>query len=119
MRESKHRWWLIPVLALTFFACETPTATLVSGVQGRVFANAGPGFFEYQATCTIIVSNNAGRALGEFPTDTLGAFRIPLSPGVYYLDVKESPDTAQSGPYKVPIWGYAEAQAYMYNSMIL
>lgn len=119
MRESKHRWWLVAVLALAFYACETPTASPVSGVQGRVYANAGPGYFEYHAMCTIIVSNSSGGALGEFPTDTLGVFRIPLSPGIYYLDVKESPDTARSGPFKVPTWGYAEAQAYMCNSMIL
>jgi hypothetical protein len=119
VRMISYRFLLILVLALALFACESPTASVVSGVQGQVYANAGPGYYEYRAKCTIIVSSTSAHVVGEFPTDTLGAFRISLPVGRYVLDVKESPDKAPSGPYDVRFWGYAEAKAYMYNSMIL
>jgi hypothetical protein len=119
MRPDLRLAVLVILLAFGTASCESPSGPLVSGLQGRVYANAGPGWHDYLYPCTIVVSTDARRRIGEFPTDSAGTFRIPLPFGSYLLDVKESPDSATSGPYRVSTFSYVEARAYVYNSMIL
>lgn len=99
--------------------CNHPTENKESGLQGRVYANAGPGFFEYDRQCTVMVSKIGIAFTMEIATDSLGSFRIQLEPGSYVLDVKESPDIYTSGPYTVPSGSFIDAKAYYYNAMVL
>ena len=104
---------------LVLWGCENPGESTKSGLNGRVFANAGPGFFEYHAVCTVRALKSDGTLAAEIASDTAGTFVIPLAPGDYTLEVTESPDKYTSGPFQVKPGEFATAQAYYYNSMIV
>lgn len=118
-KAKKYRISVFLSFTLIFFACEEPIRTTSAGLQGRIYANAGPGWFEYRTVGTIIVSDTNQVKILEQETDSLGTFRIPLDPGIYLLDVKESPDNYQSGPYKVTAGIFVEAKAYYYDARIV
>lgn len=118
-KVSKYSTCLFSILVAILFACEEPTKDTVSGLQGRIYANAGPGFVEFTSVGTIIVSDTNQVKVTEHQTDTLGIFRVILPAGTYVLDVKESPDKYQSGPYKVTRSTFVEAKAYYYDARML
>lgn len=115
----KTHIFVVILAAGYILGCDHPTENKESGLQGRVYTNAGPGFFEYPHQCTVIVSKIGIAFTMEIATDSLGTFRIQLEPGSYVLDVKESPDKYSSGPYSVTSGVYIDTKAYYYNAMIL
>jgi len=120
--DSEMRLFLPVLLSACLLAmsgCDNSTESTRSGLAGRIYANAGPGFFEYHAVCTVRAFRPDGSLAAEVPSDTSGAFAIPLAPDSYTLEVRESPDPYPSGPFQVKPGEFATAQAYYYNSMIV
>lgn len=91
-----------------------------SGVEGQLYANAGPGFHSVRTVATIVVlRSDTSTHVTEVKSDTNGTFKISLTPGNYILYVKESHDRCYSGPFEVVVGSYTESKAYLYDSRIV
>ncbi len=91
-----------------------------TGIEGQIYANAGPGFYIYTGVATVVVlENDSTTKVTEVKSDSTGYFKIDLSPGKYLLYVKESHDIYYSGPYEVMEGNYTESKAYLYDARIL
>lgn len=91
-----------------------------SGLEGQLYANAGPGFHPAMLIATIVVlKSDSTTEVTEVKSDSSGEFKINLAPGNYVLYVKESHDIYYSGPYKVVKGSYTESIAYLYDARIV
>lgn len=113
------------VLFLVVIGCQKPTeppglTQPDSGLEGQLYANAGPGFHSVMTVATVVVLNSdTTTEVTEVKSDGAGTFKIPLKPGEYFLYVKESRDTYLSGPFQVQTGSYGQAKAYLYDSRIV
>ena len=97
-----------------------PTA----GMQGQVYSIATPGPTPegwtpppLEMISTIIVLDSNHKFLFEFLTDNKGRFTIELQPGTYYLRVKESRISSETGPYVVRARELTPVRAHYDNGM--
>ena len=116
--------FIVLTIALAITGCNKTTDVLNttqpdSGIEGQLYANAGPGFHLEKTIATIVaLKNDTTTHVSEAKSDTNGVFRINLEPGKYMLYVKESHDIYYSGPFEVAAGNYTQAKAYLYDSRI-
>lgn len=122
MKNTIHFLFIITLLT---FGCERsisviPEAQSNSGLEGQVYANAGPGFHPIAMKVTIVVlKNDSTSEVTEAKSDSNGVYKISLDPGNYILYVKESHDIYYSGPFEVTEGSYTESMAYLYDARIV
>jgi len=115
-------------LACLITGCETGTDYDVyynpSVIQGQVLNYSHPGPIPEGWTpppmiekCTVVVLNEQKNIIAESPAHRLGMFKIELSPGRYYLRVKESLALAETGPYDLTAGQTLTAEVHYDNGM--
>lgn len=101
-------------------ACQlltSKTHNFNTGIEDRVYSIGSPaepaGWTPppLKQVSTIIVENPNGNKVKTALTNNLGKYRILLSPGMYYLEVKESFDQAKTGPFTVKEGSITETEA--------
>ena len=113
------------ILLFVLAACKkaqepTQPGNTTSGLTGQIYANAGPGFFPVDTIATVVVlASDSSTVVAEVHSDSAGTFLIHVTPGIYYLSVRESHDPYVSGPFEVLSDAFTEARAYLYNSEIV
>ncbi len=116
---------LILTLVSIIVGCKKSTGGITetqpnSGLEGQVYANAGPGFHPVMTIATIVVlRSDSATEVTEVKSDSSGKFKISLAPGNYVLYVKESHELYYSGPYEVVKGSYIESKAYLYDARIV
>ena len=120
------KFFQVLLLPLMIIGCKD-TGSLpaqLSGIEGQVYSLAYPGTVPIgwvppplEMTCTIIIMDSTTKDLRELPTDLRGKFWIPLDPGTYYLHVKESTISAESGPLVVKPGEVLDVKAYYDNGV--
>jgi hypothetical protein len=97
------------------------SVTAASGLAGQVYAIGGPAISipppPYEKASTIVVLDSTSGPVNEFATNDKGKFQISLSPGKYYLRVKESFVPTTTGPFAV-IEGQVDSAFAYYNNGI-
>lgn len=92
-----------------------------SGLSGQVYAIGGPATTvpppAYLKQSTIIVLDSTFAPFNEFATNDRGQFKIILSPGEYYLLVKESLIPGRTGPFAAVEGRIDTAFAYYDNGL--
>lgn len=93
-------------------------------LQGQVYNLSHPGPIPigwvpppYEAVCTVIAEDIQQNIRLEVNTDSYGIFQIKVSPGTYYLRVKESRLSSVTGPYHAQNGETLEVKAYFDNGM--
>jgi hypothetical protein len=93
-------------------------------LQGQVYNLSHPGPIPigwippaYETVCTVIAQDVNQRIIVESETNRHGKFYIILKEGVYYLRVKESNLSSETGPFNVRKGEVLEAKAYFDNGM--
>ena len=122
-----HRSLVCCVLVLSIFAgCRDTGVSIAldSGIDGQVYSIGSPGPIPVgwippplETVSSIVVLDAAHRQMKEFATDGKGHFRTSLSPGTYFLRVKESLIPAETGPFDVTAGKVLSVAAYYDNGM--
>lgn len=100
---------LFVVLSILNFSCSENQSSYdvdQTGFIGQVNAinTGGPAILggrEYNDTCTIELLDISLQPLSEFNSDSLGKFKILVTPGTYYLRVLSPKLSDASGPLTV------------------
>ncbi len=71
----------------------------------------------FEHVCTIIVTDSTQHPVRELKTDPKGRFRASLSPGKYFLTVKESFIPKAAGPVEVRKGRMTHADAHFDNGI--
>ncbi|MCX6174081.1 MAG: carboxypeptidase-like regulatory domain-containing protein [Ignavibacteriales bacterium] len=102
----------------------TPPLQYPNVLQGQVYNLSHPGPIPidwipppYEAVCTVIAQDITQGISLEVKTDNRGIFRIMAPPGNYYLRVKESYMSSETGPYQLKDGQILEVKAYYDNGM--
>ncbi|MCX6134536.1 MAG: carboxypeptidase-like regulatory domain-containing protein [Ignavibacteriales bacterium] len=95
-----------------------------SGIEGQVFLISKPGPIPIgwippplEQVNTIQVLDAQRKIVREAATSDKGKFIIPVQPGTYYLRVKESPITAETGPFVIAAGRYLIVEAHYDSGM--
>ena len=113
------------IAVILIAGCKKSTDTIIqsqsnSGIEGQLYANAGPGFHIVATVATVVVlKSDSTTQVTEVKSDSTGYYKIDLNPGKYVLYVKESHDIYYSGPYEVENGSYTESKAYLYDARII
>jgi hypothetical protein len=116
----------VALFVVTANACHDLGTTLspTSGIQGQVYSIATPGPTPInwvppplEQVSTILVLSSNREVIVQALTDSKGRFTIPLSPGTYFLRIKESMIPSETGPYVVGIGEIIPVRANYDNGM--
>lgn len=116
---------LLCFFGILVFGCQqaTPPKT-ETGIEGQIYEIGGPAFDEggtpppLQEVRTIVVSDSNRVTLQEFTTDSLGAFRIALQAGTYFLLVKDTTFLqGQNGPFVIQAGHVSSVNLYHDNGI--
>lgn len=111
----------IIIVFMAVAACGNITGTTPppgTGIRGRVYRIDAPAIPAgwtpppFEQLSTIIVENSNGDTVKTAKTDSLGKYEIQLSPGSYFLIVKESLAHDKTGPFTVRSGSMTESKAY-------
>ncbi len=122
---------IFPVLCLIFFICcsdpfslPTPPLQYPNVLHGQVYNLSHPGPIPvdwipppYEAVSTVIAHDIQQGISLEVKSDGRGQFLIMAPPGNYYLRVKESYLSSETGPYQLKEGETIEVKAYFDNGM--
>lgn len=93
-------------------------------LEGQVLLVSTPGPIPvgwvpppYETACTILILNETKTIVKESATDSKGKFSIAVSPGTYYVRVKESRVPAETGPFVLVTGQTAKVEAHFDNGM--
>jgi len=102
----------------------TPPLLFPTVLYGQVYNLSHPGPIPigwipppYEAVCTVIAEDIQQNIRLEVDTDSHGKFQIMAPLGTYYLRVKESPLSSETGPYSLREGQMLEVKAYYDNGM--
>jgi hypothetical protein len=116
----------VTLIVVAASACHDLGTTLspTSGIQGQVYSIATPGPTPInwvppplEQVSTILVLSSNREVILQALTDNNGRFTISLSPGTYFLRVKESMIPSETGPYVVRAGEITPVRANYDNGM--
>jgi hypothetical protein len=123
----KHFSLLIPpwFCALFLLCCQQAISpTNESGIEGQIYEIGSPAVPlgwtppPLRGVNTIIVSDSSKVALQMLATDSLGAFKINLEAGTYFISVKDTlMPQRQNGPFVVEANQITSVKVYHDNGM--
>jgi hypothetical protein len=124
-RRVKRILPIVLILALTNGCRDAGSTPEPEGVlEGQVLLISKPGPIPIgwippplEMVTTVIVLDAGKIIVKQTSTDAKGTFSIPLSPGTYYLRVKESPIPSDTGPYTILAGERRTAEAHYDNGM--
>jgi hypothetical protein len=125
LRRFKHILPFVVTLALMGGCRDAGSAPAPEAIlEGQVLLISKPGPIPIgwvppplEMVTTVIVLDAGKIIVKQTSTDAKGTFSIPLSPGTYYLRVKESPIPSDTGPYTILAGERRTAEAHYDNGM--